>query len=281
LLKEVCPLCDGVLGWPEEEEVSQEEQLMRISSNGMESMQTLRENRKEVRSLNFASARYLEVRDTWPGEGRCILAQYTDQAILVYAAFADPIVAYAVRNQTFRGAEKKTDWDPQRMSWVKTNFLWMQYRSGWCTKPNQTSTVGLWIKRTLFEEILAISMGSCHYSRVMTKKEYDAHKKACKSDAGQRVTLQWDPDHTPGGGPVKMRRAVQLGLKGVWRSRVFDNSQGELLKVLDLTAFVNEQRQHTKREAWTELLVAQESVYPVPASISDHIGEGPLPDDER
>lgn len=232
------------------------------------------------KQLDFAVAPYLKIRETWPDMGKFVLAQYTDDAILVYAAFESDIVSYAAKHQTFRQAERETSWDPQRMSWVKTNFLWMQYRSGWGTKARQTGTVGLWIKRSLFEEILATSMGSCHYSRLQTKKEYEQHKNQCRSGSGQRVTLQWDPDHTPGGGPVRSRRAVQLGLKGQWRDRVFDNARGELLRVMDLTAFVQEQRDRTSRERWAELRVAQESVYPVPPHISDHIGEGPFVDDE-
>jgi len=281
LLSDTCPLCDGVPGWPESD--CQHTSGVDNSQDEIAKDRVARRKRSmgEKADLDFTIAPYMEIRSTWPVSGRVVLAQYTQDAILVYAAFESAIVAYAAKHQTFRGAEKHTTWDPKRMSWVKTNFLWMQYRSGWGTKPRQTGTVGLWIKRSLFDAILASSMGACHYSRLQTKTEYEAQKNACRSGSGERVTLQWDPDHTPGGEPVKLRRAVQLGLKGAWRDRVFDNVQGELLKVLDLTAFVEEQSANIKRERWPDLRVAQESVYPVPADISDHIGEGHLPDDDR
>ena len=42
-----------------------------------------------------------------------------------------------------------------RMSWIKTNFLWMMYRCGWATKRNQERVLAIRITRQGFEEILS------------------------------------------------------------------------------------------------------------------------------
>ena len=41
------------------------------------------------------------------------------------------------------------------MSWIKTNFLWMMYRSGWASKRNQEKVFAVRISRKGFEEILS------------------------------------------------------------------------------------------------------------------------------
>lgn len=74
--------------------------------------------------------------------------------------------------------------------------------------------------------------------------------------------MQWDPDHNPDGSKVPSRRAIQLGLKGAWRDRVFDNSRGEVL--------VAEQ----DPQCLDSLHVAKEREYPLSPAISDQIGAG-------
>ncbi|WP_375339409.1 DUF4291 family protein [Okeania hirsuta] len=40
-----------------------------------------------------------------------------------------------------------------RMSWIKTNFLWMMYRSAWGSKTGQEIILAVTIKRTAFDGI--------------------------------------------------------------------------------------------------------------------------------
>ena len=42
-----------------------------------------------------------------------------------------------------------------RMSWIKTNFLWMMYRCGWAAKKGQERVLAVWITREGFQEILS------------------------------------------------------------------------------------------------------------------------------
>ena len=85
------------------------------------------------------------------------------------------------------------------MSWIKPNFLWMMYRSGWATKKGQEKILAVWITRAGFEEIL---------SHALTGHQ----EKEREMDARSQVRLQWDPDHDPHGAS-QQRRAIQLGLR--------------------------------------------------------------------
>eukprot|EP00754_Rhynchopus_humris_P004493 Rhum_TRINITY_DN12276_c0_g1::Rhum_TRINITY_DN12276_c0_g1_i1::g.50642::m.50642 len=134
---------------------------------------------------------YAKVSEAWPTTGRHILASYTDEAVLVYQAFNDAIADYAVANQRFDGCDAYL---PGRMTWVKTNFLWMMYRCGFGQKDkNQTRVLGIWLKRSSFDEILA---------------------DASPNPEQSRTRLQWDPDYLPDLTKVGSRRAIQLGIKG-------------------------------------------------------------------
>ena len=85
------------------------------------------------------------------------------------------------------------------MSWIKPNFLWMMYRSGWATKKGQEKILAVWITRAGFEEIL---------SHALTGRQ----EKLSEMDGRSQVRLQWDPDHDPHG-VSQQRRAIQLGLR--------------------------------------------------------------------
>lgn len=60
-----------------------------------------------------------------PTQGRQVIAQYTDDAVLVYQAFRKDIGTYAAAQGHFEGAP---GFLPDRMTWIKPNFLWMMYR---------------------------------------------------------------------------------------------------------------------------------------------------------
>lgn len=99
--------------------------------------------------MQLATEAYLTQVSRLPKIGRHILAQYDDHSIVVYQAYRPEIGHFATTHNYF-GGEFKLD----RMSWIKTNFLWMMYRSGWGTKIDQEVVLAIWIQRTAFEEIL-------------------------------------------------------------------------------------------------------------------------------
>lgn len=99
-------------------------------------------------------ALYNDIKKTWPSRGHHILAHYDDETVVVYQAYNPKIAAYAVEHKKFIGCDS---FSPTRMTWIKTNFLWMQFRSDWNRKQNQERTLAIWLKREAFEEILKLA----------------------------------------------------------------------------------------------------------------------------
>jgi len=174
-------------------------------------------------------APYLEQLPHWPAQGRHILAQYDDDTVVVYQAFRPAIGHFAARHGRFGG-----EYSFSRMSWIKPNFLWMMYRSGWGTKPGQEVTLALRLRRGGFETLLAQAVASAH-----SEAQYATHAAWKEALQASEVRLQWDPDHDPAGRPLA-RRAVQLGLRGETLRRLNDEW---LVDVMDISDFVEEQRQ--------------------------------------
>ncbi len=190
---------------------------------------------------------YSEQAKGWPSEGRHILAQYDDKTIIVYQAYRSAIGRYAIENQKLGG-----DFSFSRMSWIKPNFLWMMYRSGWGTKENQEVTLALRISRDFFDSILEAAVPST-WDRELFSSEDEWSKAVSRSS----VRLQWDPDHDSSGGKLE-RRAIQLGLRN---SVLQSFGQHELIEVIDLSDFVAEQRNQLSSVGDSLLLTPRERVY--------------------
>ena len=200
---------------------------------------------------------YVQQASQWPSQGKHILAHYNADTIVVYQAYRPSIGKYAIENRAFGG-----DFSYSRMSWIKPNFLWMMFRSGWGTKEGQELILGLRILRQFFDALLARAVTSSWDSSDQTA--YDEWKAAvARSD----VRLQWDPDHDPHGKPLS-RRAMQLGLRGAALEAF---GRCELLEVIDMTNFVAEQRSHLQREL-AQLKTPIERIYvPDDASIARYV----------
>src|ERR1700676_2376123 len=82
----------------------------------------------------------------WPQAGRHILAHFDDDAVVVYQAYRPAIGHFAAEHGYFGG-----DFSYSRMSWIKPNFLWMMFRSGWGTKTDQEMRLGLGLPRSVFD----------------------------------------------------------------------------------------------------------------------------------
>jgi hypothetical protein len=197
---------------------------------------------------------YAEQSRDWPQGGRHILAQYDDTTVRVYQAYRPEIADHAVARQRFGGA-----FSFQRMSWIKPNFLWMMYRSGWATKEGQERILQVTLRREFFDALLARAVASSWDPARHPRRE-DWQAAIADSD----VRLQWDPDHDPAGRPLA-RRAVQLGLRGESLRRY---GTTELLAVADITGFVCEQRARITDPA--ALLLPEERVYtPTPVAAAN------------
>jgi hypothetical protein len=199
--------------------------------------------------MNLQFELYFAQNEHWPQTGHHILAQYDDETIIVYQAYKPSIGHFAVAHGYFGG-----DFKFERMSWIKPNFLWMMYRCGWGTKPDQEVVLAIYLKRSAFDDILAQAVHSTFIPEIYESEA--AWKKAlAKSD----VRLQWDPDHHPNGAKLE-RRAIQLGLRGQ-TLKAF--ALEWIVKIEDISEFVREQHQPVQAKAYDQLLTPQERVYPV------------------
>lgn len=177
------------------------------------------------------------------------MAQYDDSSVVVYQAYRPAIAHFAVEHGYFGG-----EFSFERMSWIKPNFLWMMYRSGWGTKAGQEVTLAIRIARAAFETILAAAVYSSFVPDVFESEL--AWKQAV---ARSSVRLQWDPDHHPSGAKLE-RRAIQLGLRGEVLTHY---ARDWIVSIEDISKFVQQQYQAVRLGDWQQLLVPSEAVYPV------------------
>lgn len=198
--------------------------------------------------------RYTEQARMWPQAGRHILAQFDDESICVYQAYRPAIADYAVAHQQFGG-----EFSFARMSWIKPNFLWMMYRSGWATKEGQERVLAIRTRRVFYEELLRAAVPS-NFSPGQFPQREDWEDAVARSE----VRLQWDPDHDPAGNPLR-RRALQLGLRGETLCRY---ATTEILNIEDITSLVETQRSMVQGDL-AQLLMPEERVY-LPTDIAMH-----------
>lgn len=199
--------------------------------------------------MNLHTQPYLGQLQRWPRTGQHILAQFDADTVVVYQAYRPAIGQYAAQKQRFGG-----EFSFSRMSWIKPNFLWMMYRSGWGTKEGQEVTLAVRLRRAGFEEILKRAVHSGYLPEV-----YGSPERWRTLIAESPVRLQWDPDHDPQGGKQE-RRAIQLGLAGdVLRS--YANEW--IVSIEDISGFVAEQRDHAQASGFAKLVTPSEEVYPV------------------
>ena len=212
-----------------------------------------------MKDRTLATTPYAEQLERWPQAGRHVLAHFDDDTIIVYQAYRPEIGNFAVEKGYFGGEFKYS-----RMSWIKPNFLWMMYRCGWGTKEGQEIVLGLRLRREFFDSILAQAVPSSYQA-----DHYPTREQWQEALATSSVRLQWDPDHDPSGAKVE-RRAIQLGLRG----EVLESfSKRELLEVIDMTAFVAEQRLHAVSAGLADLRTPVEGVYvPADAAVAKRLG---------
>ena len=190
---------------------------------------------------------YVEQAAAWPQSGRCVLAQFDDETIVGYQAYAAPIGHYAAEHGRFGGA-----FSYNRMSWIKPNFLWMMYRCGWGTKPDQEVVLAIRLQRSLFDALLAKAVPSSWDPALFPTQQKWSH-----GVRNYYVRLYWSPDQDRSGTALR-RRAIQLGLRG---HKLEAFGMREPMEVLDVSDFVREQRALLARQGVSALLTPRERVY--------------------
>lgn len=199
--------------------------------------------------MKLVTKPYLTQASHWPPSGRHILAQFDDTSVVVYQAFRPAIGHFAAKHGYFGD-----EFSLNRMSWIKPNFLWMMYRSGWGSKLGQEVTLAIQIQRAAFDVILATAV---HSNFVPDLYSSEAIWK--QAVAQSSVRLQWDRDHHPSGAKLE-RRAIQLGLRGEVLAQY---ARDWIMNIEDISEFVQQQYQYVQQRDWKHLRTPHKEVYPV------------------
>ncbi|MFJ8076689.1 DUF4291 domain-containing protein [Streptomyces sp. NPDC096176] len=189
-----------------------------------------------------------------------VRAVFTDTTITVYQAYSARIADPALKAGTFVDPFKRT-----RMTWIKPSFLWMMYRCGWATKPDQERVLAIEITREGFEWALAHACLS-HYERARFATEAQWREELKSSP----VRVQWDPERDLGMNPLP-HRAIQIGLSGPAVDRYVDDW---IIGVRDVTPLAHDIHAAVKAgdHRTAEALLPPERVYPLPEELVSRVG---------
>ena len=108
--------------------------------------------------MRLITTSYTEQKTRLPKIGRYILAQFDEEGVIVYQAYRPAIGHFAAIHGYFGGDHFSLN----RMSWIKPNFLWIMYRSGWGQKEGQEVVLAVKIKKEAFDTILANAVRSSY-----------------------------------------------------------------------------------------------------------------------
>uniref|UniRef100_A0A914YSW3 DUF4291 domain-containing protein n=1 Tax=Panagrolaimus superbus TaxID=310955 RepID=A0A914YSW3_9BILA len=167
-----------------------------------------------------------------------IRATFDDETITVYQAYNDEIANSAISAQTFISPP----FILERMTWIKPSFLWMAYRSGCASKPNQERILAIKIKRDGFEWAL--------------KNSSSSQSKNCKS---MPVRIQWDPERS-----IKLEkllhRSIQIGLS---KEAVNKYVNEWIVEISDVTDVMKEIEKCVKNENFNAAkeMLPKEEIY--------------------
>ncbi|MEV0086015.1 DUF4291 domain-containing protein [Saccharopolyspora sp. NPDC050642] len=191
---------------------------------------------------------------------RAVRARYSESTITVYQAYSPAIAEAALAAGKFVPPFKR-----ERMTWIKPSFLWMAYRCGWATKPDQERVLAVEITREGFEWALEHACLS-HY-------EPDVHGSREEWAAAKRVSpvrVQWDPERDLHHRPLNYR-SVQIGLGGVAVDRYVDDWTASIEDITPLMRKTAELVAAGNLEAAGATLPTERS-YPLPEHIGRPLG---------
>ncbi|KZS42432.1 hypothetical protein AWE51_03035 [Aquimarina aggregata] len=188
--------------------------------------------------------KYIEQQNDWPQSGYHIMAQYSEEKIIVYQSYRPDIGNFAAKNQYFGG-----EFSLNRMTWIKPNFLWMMFRNGWGTKEGQEVVLAIHLKREAFENYVQNAVYSSFKPEL-----YDSYNVWQEDIQKSNVRLQWDPDHDPYGTKLD-RRAIQIGLRNEF---IKSYAKDDIIQIEDISEFVKEQYEFVKSNDLTALLIPDE-----------------------
>ncbi|MEU1280288.1 DUF4291 domain-containing protein [Streptomyces sp. NPDC005805] len=155
-----------------------------------------------------------------------IRACHTEETVTVYQAYHPSIGGPAARDGRFPAG-----WKRDRMTWVKPSFLWMMYRCGWGTKPDQETVLAVEIRRDGFEWALRNACLS-HHVRDLHADRAEWQRELRRAPA----RVQWDPERDLDLAALPYR-SLQLGLAGEATRRYADEW---IVSIRDVTPLAHE-----------------------------------------
>ena len=180
-----------------------------------------------------------------PSSGKHIVGQFDKHAVVVYQEFNRQIAEPALQHQKF-----VSPFCFDRLSWIKTNFMWMMFRSDWGRFSDYV--LAIHIKRGAFETILQRAVPA-KYDRLLYTKPAQWRKDLKQSD----IRYQWDPEHDPYGKRMH-RKALQIGLSG---EALRQYATEWIVEIRDVTSFVHAQLPAVKASDHNKLQVPLEKVF--------------------
>jgi hypothetical protein len=150
------------------------------------------------------------------------------------------------------------------MTWIKPSFLWMMYRCGWATKPDQETVLAVEITRDGFEWALRHSCLS-HYDAGVHPNEATWKRRLRQSPA----RVQWDPERSLHLAPLP-HRSLQLGLSGEASARYADEWT---VSIRDVTPLAHEVHGLVRAGdlAAAQSRLPEERPYPAGAELIGHL----------
>jgi len=197
--------------------------------------------------MKLKLGKYITESAKWPKKGKQVLAQFSADSVVVYQAYSAEIGLFAAEHQYF---DKGFSFN--RMSWIKTSFLWMMHRSAWGRKPDQEIILAIYLKRDYFNKILA----SAYPAKNIYSVSDEEWTEGLQASA---VRLQWDPDYDPYS-RAQARKTIQLGL----RHHMLLPFNGEgIHKIENISDFVSSQKRLLEKNCLEELQIPVEIIYPL------------------
>jgi hypothetical protein len=151
------------------------------------------------------------------------------------------------------------------MTWIKPSLLWMAYRCGYATKPDQERVLAVEITREGFEWALAHACLTSFEPDV-----YPDHDSWLARKAATRIRIQWDPERDLEHRPLE-HRAIQIGLGGEAVPRYVDEWT---VAIRDVTGLMHRLHAHVRAREFEAAgkLLPDEPPYPVSAELAALIG---------
>jgi hypothetical protein len=186
--------------------------------------------------------------------------QGDDGRVTVYQAYSPAIADAALAAGRFVAPFKRV-----RMTWIKPSLLWMAYRSGWATKPDQERVLAVDVTGDGFT--WALEHASLSHFEAGT---YPDHASWEARKSASPVRIQWDPERGLHHEPLD-HRAIQIGLSGEAVDRYVDDW---IVGLTDVTDLLHRVHAHVGAGRLDEAraLLPDEPPHPLPPALAATIG---------